>query len=218
MSVALLERAVSYTLGSLVLAEPAAMGNRTPCAQWDLRALLAHMDDSLLALAEAADLGHIDLPGGDDLPGDGVLGDGRLDDGLLGGGLRGDGRLGGVGSRLGGSGGDPVARLRWRACRLIGAWSQSARCPMPVGVGEAWLAREVVAGVGALEVAVHGWDVARACGGDRPLPDRLARELLELAVVFVADDDRPHRFHPPVRPASPATSSDRLLGFLGRSP
>ncbi|MFI6501184.1 TIGR03086 family metal-binding protein [Nonomuraea typhae] len=193
MSVALLERAVSYTLGSLALAGPATMGNRTPCARWDLRALLAHMNDSLLALAEAADLGHIGLPGGDD----------QLDDSLCG-----DGLLGG----------DPVASLRRRACRLLGAWSRGARCPMPVAVGEAWLAREVVAGVGALEVAVHGWDVARACGGDRPLPDRLARELLELAVVFVADDDRPDRFHPLVRPASPASSSDRLLGFLGRSP
>ncbi|MFI6900807.1 TIGR03086 family metal-binding protein [Nonomuraea sp. NPDC050394] len=179
MSAVLLERAVSYTLGSLVLVGPELLGNRTPCARWDLRALLDHMNDSLLALAEAADLGHVAL-------------------------------------RPTGCEGDPVAMLRRRACRLLGAWPTVSRCSQ-VAVGDAWLAREAVAGVGAIEVAVHGWDVAAACGHARPVPEPLAAALLDLALAFVDDDDRPHRFHAPVRPASPARSSDRLLAFLGRS-
>ena len=36
--VALLERAMGYTLGSLVLVTPDDMANPTPCAAWDLRA------------------------------------------------------------------------------------------------------------------------------------------------------------------------------------
>ncbi|MFI6299675.1 TIGR03086 family metal-binding protein [Nonomuraea sp. NPDC050790] len=179
MSVALLERAVSYSLGSLVLVRPELLGNPTPCARWDLRALIDHMNDSLLALAEAGDLGHVAL-------------------------------------RPTGCEDDPVRTLRRRACRLLAAWRETARCPQ-VAVGDAWLAREVVAGVGAIEVAVHGWDVAAACGQSRPVPEPLAAGLLDLALAFVDDDDRPHRFHPPVRPASPARSSDRLLAFLGRS-
>ncbi len=39
--VALLERAMGYTLGSLVLVTPAAMANPTPCSGWDLRGAAA---------------------------------------------------------------------------------------------------------------------------------------------------------------------------------
>jgi uncharacterized protein (TIGR03086 family) len=59
--VGLLERAVNYTLGSLRLVAPELMPRPTPCRDWDLRALLAHMNDSLLALYEAADIGHVEL-------------------------------------------------------------------------------------------------------------------------------------------------------------
>src|SRR6266511_4033250 len=58
--VALLERATGYTLGSLHLVTPAAMERPTPCRDWDLRALLAHMDDALVALQEAVDLACVD--------------------------------------------------------------------------------------------------------------------------------------------------------------
>ncbi|HVW43526.1 MAG TPA: TIGR03086 family metal-binding protein [Amycolatopsis sp.] len=70
--IGLLERAVNYTLGSLLLVTPAHMSRPTPCRAWDLEALLAHMNDSLLALHEAADLGHVglDVPG--PVPGDPV--------------------------------------------------------------------------------------------------------------------------------------------------
>jgi uncharacterized protein (TIGR03086 family) len=50
----LLDRAVGYTRGSLALVREHHLGLPTPCAAWDLRALLRHMDDSLAAMAEAA--------------------------------------------------------------------------------------------------------------------------------------------------------------------
>jgi len=59
--VALLERAISYTLGNLRQVTPDALDRPTPCRQWDLRALLEHMDDSLAALQEASDLGDVAL-------------------------------------------------------------------------------------------------------------------------------------------------------------
>ena len=58
---ALLERAIGYTLGSLHLVTPGTMSHPTPCREWDLAALLAHMNDSLIALQEAVDLGHVQL-------------------------------------------------------------------------------------------------------------------------------------------------------------
>jgi hypothetical protein len=69
-----------------------------------------------------------------------------------------------------------------------------------------------------VEVAVHGWDVARACGVDRPIPPALAGELLELCPLLVDDADRPGRFGPPADPSRWARPGDRLVAFLGRCP
>ena len=58
---ALLERAVSYTRTSLQLVASTSPHAVTPCARWDLLALLRHMDDSLAAFTDAADIGYVDL-------------------------------------------------------------------------------------------------------------------------------------------------------------
>jgi len=50
---ALLERAVSYTLGAIHLVTVDALAWATPCRAWDLRALLDHLDDSLVTLIGA---------------------------------------------------------------------------------------------------------------------------------------------------------------------
>jgi uncharacterized protein (TIGR03086 family) len=180
--VALLERALGYTLGSLLLVTPSRLGRETPCRGWDLRALLAHMNDSLLALHEAMAAGFVRLEPGAD------FGDPEA---------------------------DPVAALRNRACHLMGAWA-GARDPDRVAIGNRGLTAAVVAAVGALEVAVHGWDVAEACCAPRPLPDGLASELIDLCPLFVAPGDRPGRFAPPLDVSPTASPGDRLLAFLGR--
>jgi uncharacterized protein (TIGR03086 family) len=59
--VALLERAIGYTLGSLLLVAPEDLHRPTPCREWDLAALLAHMNDSLAALEEATIGRRVDL-------------------------------------------------------------------------------------------------------------------------------------------------------------
>src|SRR6266498_2085026 len=169
--VALLERATGYTLGSLHLVTPAAMERPTPCRDWDLRALLAHMDDALVALQEAVDLACVDL----------------------------------------------VARLRDRACRLLGSWT-GADGSKPISIGGHELPASVLTSAGALEIAVHGWDVAQACGRRRPIPPSLASELLVIAPFLVSEADRPMRFAPPVDLPSSASPSDKLIAYLGREP
>lgn len=187
--VALLERAVSYTLGSLNLVTPDVMSGRTPCASWDLSALLGHMNDSLAALQEAMEEGGVRLgPGVREALANPAFDPAR----------------------------DPVAALRTRACLLVGAWNadDSGR----VLVGGIPLPAGYVSSAGAVEVAVHGWDVATACGERRPLPEELAEELLRTAQLFVSAAERDRHFAPPLRLAPGASASDRLLAFLGRRP
>ena len=179
---ALLERAIGYTRGSLALVTPDRLAAPTPCSEWDLGALLTHMDDSLAALTEVAELGRVAAPGG---------------------GCRAEGSVA------------VVAALRTRACALLGAWSNEDR-PATAQVADRRAPSPLLALAGALEVAVHGWDVARACGAERPLPDPLALDLLPVARLLVGADDRPGRFAAAVPVPAGAAPGARLLGFLGR--
>lgn len=110
---------------------------------------------------------------------------------------------------------DPVAALRDRACRLTRSWVRS-RDRGDIRVGGVPLPSGVAAAAGALEVAVHGWDVAQAVGRNRPIPQDLALELLSCADVFVTDADRPARFAAPVPAPLWAGAGERLLAGLGR--
>jgi uncharacterized protein (TIGR03086 family) len=60
-AVELLERALGYTRIVLVGVADADLRSPTPCQDWDLGRLLAHMDDGLDAFAEAA-AGFVDVP------------------------------------------------------------------------------------------------------------------------------------------------------------
>jgi uncharacterized protein (TIGR03086 family) len=181
---ALLERAVGYTRASLQLVPDADPEAATPCAGWDLLTLLRHMDDSLAAFTDAAEVGYVDLRPPPD--------------------------------------GDPrrtalqvVDRLKQRACAALGAWA-SPGVADTVRVADRGVRSDLLAAAGALEISVHGWDVAQACGVDRPLPPALAVDLLEVVPLLVGSADRPHRFADPVDVPVHARPSSRLLAALGR--
>jgi uncharacterized protein (TIGR03086 family) len=206
--VALLERAISFTLGSLHSVTSAALSLPTPCREWDLHALLAHLNDSLAALHEAIDLGHVEV-GHIDL---GPVGRGQVD--------RRPVDIGPDDLGPGGGHRDPaavlVAALRGRAGQVLGAWAGGG--DYRVSVGGCRLSANVVTSAGAVEVAVHGWDVARACRRHRPIPPQLAEEMLWLSPLLVTEGDRPRRFATPVAVPPNASPSDRLVAFLGRDP
>ena len=112
-------------------------------------------------------------------------------------------------------GAELVERLKGRACALLAAWAHHPG-PGPVAVADRELRSDLLAAAGSLEIAVHGWDVARACGVDRPLPPALALELLDVVPLLVHDGDRPHRFAEPVDVPAHASPGTRLLAALGR--
>jgi uncharacterized protein (TIGR03086 family) len=111
---------------------------------------------------------------------------------------------------------DAVERLRAGACALLGAWSAVAH-DTEVMADDRPVTSSSLARAGALEIAVHGWDVSQATGIREPIPAALARDLLPWADSLVGPHERPDRFdHPLDGPA--IGPSSRLLRFLGREP
>ncbi|MBD0838129.1 MULTISPECIES: TIGR03086 family metal-binding protein [unclassified Streptomyces] len=109
---------------------------------------------------------------------------------------------------------DRACRFRTRACAVLGAWA--AGPPDEVRIGGRPLDVRIVAAAGAVEIAVHGWDVAQACGRPRPIPATLAADLLRVARLLVAEEDRGVRFAAQVPVPVGAPPDARLLAFLGR--
>ncbi|MFC5746775.1 TIGR03086 family metal-binding protein [Actinomadura rugatobispora] len=187
----LLRHAAGFALETLD-ALPAFTGDDlrrpTPCAGWDLWMLLRHLDDSLATLHEAVALGTV-----------------RLDDP-------------GTATPAAGEPGGLVAGLRERTRRLAAAWSDADRDGRVVMVGGCPVMGGVVAGTGAVELAVHAWDVARTSGAACEIPAPLAERLLRLAPLLVPEHARQGLFRPPVAVPDGAAPGDRLVAFLGRDP
>lgn len=181
VSLDLLERAIGYARGALAQVTPELLTRHTPCRDWDLLALLEHMDDSLLALLEATDEGYVDLsPPARTAPTDQLL-----------------------------------TRIRGRACAVLGGWTRQDGADL-VSIAGSPLSAGLTAGAGALEITVHGWDVASTCGDPAPPPAELSEQLCALVPLLVGEGDRPARFAP-ARPVGPdASPGDRLLALVGR--
>jgi uncharacterized protein (TIGR03086 family) len=113
---------------------------------------------------------------------------------------------------------NPAAEFRTRAVALLGA-CDSAAGPYPlISVAGRCLPLGLAAGVGALEIAVHGWDISRACGQREPVPGPLATRLLEISPLLVPRDGRDPLFAAPVPVRPGGCLSDRLAAWLGRDP
>jgi len=93
-----------------------------------------------------------------------------------------------------------------------------------VAVGGLPIPAGLVACTGAVEIAVHGWDVSAAragagCGSGgpkTPIPAALATRMLRLGPLLVAG--REGLFGVPVDVPAQARPGDRLVSYLGRRP
>jgi uncharacterized protein (TIGR03086 family) len=131
-------------------------------------------------------------------------------------------------------GGDPVEALRDRAAQLLCAGYCYGGPERFVAVGGLPMPAGLVACTGAVEIAVHGWDVsaARARAGrgsagrdsagregdvqETPIPAEIAAWMLRLSPLLVAG--REGLFAAPVEVPAQASPGDRLVGYLGRFP
>lgn len=109
---------------------------------------------------------------------------------------------------------DPAASVRTGLGRILG----SLPGPTRVAVGDCDLPGSDLTAVAAVEVAVHGWDVAASCGRPAPIPPALAGRLLVIASGLIDLHGRDGRFDPPVAAPVAAAAGDRLVAFLGRHP
>jgi uncharacterized protein (TIGR03086 family) len=112
---------------------------------------------------------------------------------------------------------DPVASLRRQARDLLGTCAASAEERL-VAIADRELTASMVTAAGAIEIAVHGWDISVACGIGRPVPPGLAAELLPIAPLLIPGAARAGLFADPVPVPGPACPGDRLVAFLGRQP
>lgn len=188
VGVELLDRSLAYSRVALAEVRPWDLTRPTPCTRWDLGALLAHLDDALAAFLEAAG--------------------------------------GSVSTARPAPAPVEVARVQDRARALLGVWSGRAGPGRPdasggngtrnqeagIEVGGLVVEPALVTSAAALEVTVHGWDVATALGLAHPVPPRLAEALLPLA----RDLAPLGRFAPPLPEPDAAAPGVRLLALLGR--
>jgi len=130
-----------------------------------------------------------------------------------------------LGGPVGRAGGDPVEALRERAAELLCASYCYGGPERFVAVGGLPVPAGLVACTGAVEIAVHGWDVSAArarAGGDEggvpaaPIPAGLATRMLRLGPLLVTG--REGLFAVPVEVPAQASPGDRLVGYLGRNP
>ena len=187
-AIALLASAIGYALNASAQVAPAELARPTPCADWDLETLLAHLAASMADLELAIRTGHLDL----DPP--------ELD--LL--------------AAADPDGGDPVEVLRDRAANLLFACYAHHGPDRFVLVGGLPLPAGIVACTGAVEIAVHGWDVQAARGRGSPIPPALATAMLRVSPLLVTR--REGLFAAPVQVPSQASPGDRLVAYLGRHP
>jgi uncharacterized protein (TIGR03086 family) len=120
---------------------------------------------------------------------------------------------------VGRTGGDPVEALRDQAAQLLCAGYCYDGPERFVVVGGLPMPAGLVACTGAVEIAVHGWDVSAARGGgipQTPIPAGLAARLLRLSPLLVAS--RAGLFAVPVEVPAQASPGDQLVGYLGRNP
>jgi uncharacterized protein (TIGR03086 family) len=184
-AVTLLASAISYALAACVQVAPGEMTLPTPCADWDLEALLAHLAASMADLESALRTGHLDLEADDPEAPDP-------------------------------DGDDPVELLRDRAANLLFACYAHHGPDRFVLVGGLPLPAGIVTCTGAVEIAVHGWDVRAARRRGGPIPSALATRMLRLSPLLVTG--REGLFGTPVQVPAQASPGDQLVAYLGRHP
>lgn len=158
-------------------------GNPTPCAEWDVHALLGH------ALGVVAGIGSAvrgDAPPADEAGF--VLAD------------------------------DAAAQFRSLADSTLAAWTD-VDLTSEINIGAGPMPGSAALSINLVDTSTHAWDIARATGQPEDLPEELAALVLGICHGFVTDEIRGFAgFDPAVPVSADASSTTKLVAFLGRKP
>jgi uncharacterized protein (TIGR03086 family) len=102
--------------------------------------------------------------------------------------------------------------------RTLASWkARGLEGEVDVGAGPMPAAAAI--SVNLVDTSTHAWDVATATGQDPALPEDLAATILGVAEGFVGPELRQAvGIGPPVPVPDDASSTDRLVAFMGRQP
>jgi uncharacterized protein (TIGR03086 family) len=162
----------------------------TPCPDWDVQQMLAHVEGLTLAFTAAAGKDMTDLTdrppaGAPPVP---------LDAGW-------------------------PSRIRAQLDTMVEAWRGPGAWQGTSRVGGVTAPAEQIGGFGFNELVVHGWDLARATGQAAPLDDESLQACYDFAVATTPPGgiaDGP--FGTPVDVPDSAGLWDRLVALRGRAP
>ncbi|WP_431681371.1 TIGR03086 family metal-binding protein [Kitasatospora sp. KL5] len=102
--------------------------------------------------------------------------------------------------------------------RAVRAWSDPAAWEGDVDLGGTPVPAVSIAGMIVKEMVVHGWDVARATGGEVDIPDDLAEFVLTVVEENAGLYRRYGGFADPVPVPADAPALHRALAASGRDP
>ncbi len=197
-----LSSAFDSTMGVLRKVEPHDLAKPTPCASWDVQALINHIISAARwwAAMVSGDPGLESAEGADYVGADG----GNVD--------------GNDGGNVGG--GDFVAAYEESIRVTLGAFGAPGAAERMVTVPFGKFPGAALAQFAATDQFTHGWDLARALGQDTDLVPELAVALLGLAEVSITDalrgPDTEASFGPERVAPDGACPADRLAAYLGR--
>jgi len=184
----LLRDAVEWVRPAVAAVTAADLARPTPCAEWAVTDLLAHMigalaDMRFTASKQLAD--HAQVFGRTPAPALAV---------------------------------SPLEAFEAAAAVTLAAWSAPGalvgNTPLPVGFE---VPAVMAAGINFFDTLVHGWDLRMALGLDAEMPAHLAEAALAVTQTIVSADVRALvGFDPERRPMDAGSATERLVAFLGR--
>ncbi|MGH9224197.1 MAG: TIGR03086 family metal-binding protein [Acidimicrobiales bacterium] len=183
------DRAVTTAAGAIKGVRADQMDLPTPCSEWTVRDLLNHLAGSLWF--------HHQLLSGTPVPHPATAG-GLPDVDLV--------------------GDDPTAAFAEAAAASLasaaadGAMARAIQTPLGEMPGGA-LTKFI-----ALDMVVHGWDLATATGQDYEVPAELATQILGFARMAINDGTRGPYIAPAVGVDPSASDLEQLVGHMGRAP
>jgi uncharacterized protein (TIGR03086 family) len=171
------------------------LANRTPCADWNLADLIAHMVVQNRGFAAAARGNGADLPVWDPAT---AAGEVAL---------------------------DPVTAYADSATEVLDAFAADGVSEMEFALPDfgpgATFPAAIAIGFHFVDYVVHGWDVARSVGATFELPKEVVAAVLPLALAVPDGAFRSAAaspFHPAIAVDGRVDDMDRVLTHLGRSP